>query len=141
MDVRPRTAPWGRQRFVPTTPPGNLFQVERGGGAACRALARRCRAGRDRDGARRALDGLEQAARGATNSCRFMIDASRSGSMLGEICDRLRAVLRAPHQPSVTFETASRTIVGLLATGVLALASGGATPAPDGGRIAPLRAV
>jgi methylmalonyl-CoA mutase N-terminal domain/subunit len=83
-------------------PPGNLFQVDAGVGAALAERLGRLRAGRDGDRAARALDALETDARGTANLMPRLVDAVEAAVSLGEICERLRAVFGV-HRPSVTF--------------------------------------
>src|SRR5438094_2751027 len=83
-------------------PPGNLFQLDAGIGAALAERLARLRRTRDADRARRALDALEAGARGRANLMPLLVEAIESSVTLGEICGRLRDVFGV-HQPSVTF--------------------------------------
>jgi methylmalonyl-CoA mutase N-terminal domain/subunit len=83
-------------------PPGNLFQLDAGVGAALAERLARLRRTRDADRAQRALDALEAGARGKANLMPPLVDAVEASVTLGEICGRLRTVFGV-HQPSVTF--------------------------------------
>src|SRR5207245_4275831 len=73
-------------------PPGNLFQLDAGVGAALAERLARLRRTRDADRAQRALDALEAGARGKANLMPLLVDAVEASVTLGEICGRLRTV-------------------------------------------------